>query len=52
MRDQYVLPPEPPPPRPRTLAEIRRLELEWPPAGLPIPGPDDPICQADRLRHR
>ena len=29
-RGRYVLPPDPPPPEPRSVEEQRRLEIEWP----------------------
>lgn len=56
-RDRYVLPPEPPAPRPSSLSEQeqRALEAEWPPvtslALEPPPPPDGPrvIRQVPRL---
>ena len=35
-RDRYVLPPEPPPPSPRPVSELRSLEAEWPPVSVPV----------------
>jgi hypothetical protein len=56
-RDRYVLPPEPPAPRPSDLSERERraLEAEWPPvtslALEPPPPPDGPrvVRQVPRL---
>lgn len=45
-RDRYVLPPEPPAPRPSALSdrEQRALEAEWPPvAALALPPPPPPV---------